>query len=441
MDNKDIRDAVQKIYSMLSTPKTLADPTFTSLKVEIGKYPVHKDLAPIELFLNIFRMKKIRSGGRIIEYRYFFEHQNSLHIIILKKKYGFTITCHLDVGIHEQAQNTLLSSTLLTGLSLVLTKAYPQLKRVESQHESCITLIDEISRKKAVKDEITEVFTNNLNSIIIKLAKSSLKSPISESNLIKEITPIIGQYLNTNDPDVSNILPDILKAYFKKISEKVLVIRKNIQLRNERLKNRQIKVEPFEWRKSNENIPVVVKNFIKKRVRFGNKCQTISGSMIPKSLIKKGIVEFTFTITEDDIIVSGYRSKERRTLKIKSKSFICPYCSQSFETKSKRSSHLKTVHNNELKRTTTLSLVRKYLQTSSNDYRNIDKIKDHLKKYIKIVKLCNSCSKPIELSDYYIEHYNPDSIEKLIKKWNAKNSWVLCPKCEKEKNMIKKHLI
>lgn len=310
LDDDDIKDSIQKISFMLSKPYFLSESLFKSLKVEIGRYPINKELVPIDLFLKICKVKKIRMGNRKIEYRYFFKDQTSLHIIILKRKYGFTITSHIDIGIHGHAQYTSLSSTILTELSLVLIKTNPQLKRVGSIHENNITLIDEVNKKITLEEEIIKLFKNKFDSITLKLAKSSLKPPITKHNLIEKITPIIGKYLNTKDPLVSNILSDIIKTYFKKIVERIFLIQKNIKKRKQRLKNQKIEVEPFEWRQSKENIPVTVKNFIKKKTRFGNKKQTIKGNMLPKNLIKKGIVELTFIITENDVIVNGYKAKD-----------------------------------------------------------------------------------------------------------------------------------
>jgi len=445
LDTKEIRNAIQRIQSLLSTPRSLGDPTFKSLKVKIGRYPTQKDLEPIDMFLNIFKVKKIKCGGRIIEYRYFFKQQISLHIIISKKSHGFTITSHLDIGIHEESQNTLLSSTFLTGLSLVLINAYPQLKRSKSLNKDSLTLIDDIYRKKTVKNGIIKVFNANLDSIILKLVKSSLVPSISESdllktNLLKEITPIIGQYLDINDSYVSRLLPEIIGTHSKEIIEKITIIRKNIRIRNEELKNKTIEVESFEWSKSNGTIPNAVKNFIRKRARFGVKTQTVRGRMVPKALYKKGIVELIFRITEDDILVSGYTSKNQQTLKMKKNTFKCSYCSQSFGSKGQRAEHMKKVHKSEAKRTAMLSIARMYLQTSSSDYTKIDKIRNNLKVYMNVYRPCNGCSTIIELRDYYKEHYNPDSIKALIERWNTKKSWVLCPKCEKEKSKIKKFL-
>ena len=98
---------------------------------------------------------------------------------------------------------------------------------------------------------------------------------------------------------------------------------------------------------------------------------------------------------------------------------------------------MNTAHKNKVKSTKILSLVRKYLRTSTNDYRKIEKIRNSLKKYMNIYKLCNSCSKVIELRDYYKEHFNSVSLEKFINKWNREDSWISCQICEKEKDILK----
>ena len=245
-------------------------------------------------------------------------------------------------------------------------------------------------------------------------------------------------------PNYVQILYKIFEVNFGELREKIKQTYENLLIEEKRKQHRRKEkdeAEPFEWRKSNGDIPITVRNFISKKLRYGIKKLSFEKAMVPKALLKKGIIELTSEVTKTDIIVTGYRSINPEKIRKRILNYKCPQCNKRFITNMEMVTHLEDFHTVNIREDKIIQLLSNYIKTSSNAYTKMDDVKNKIKEFVNISRDCTSCSKPIEFRDYYKakhRYYVKELVKKNLKRWTNPSSWIICSECEKKKKKLKR---
>ena len=89
----------------------------------LGREPSQRDFDFIERKLSKIGAVAVRAGRNAVDFRIFYSHNVSLHIIIRRKYWGFAINSHLDIGIHARS---LFNREALK----LLSKVYVHLRKI-----------------------------------------------------------------------------------------------------------------------------------------------------------------------------------------------------------------------------------------------------------------------------------------------------------------------
>lgn len=89
----------------------------------LGREPSQRDFDFIKKKLFKLGAVGVKAGRNSADFRIFYGNNISLHLIILRKYWGFAINCHVDIGIHS---DSLFNKQALA----ILSKIYARLKQV-----------------------------------------------------------------------------------------------------------------------------------------------------------------------------------------------------------------------------------------------------------------------------------------------------------------------
>lgn len=328
-----VKSSIEKLKELLKTdPSNLKQDTkyYKNIFWSIGHFPTVEDLIPINLFLERLGAKQVSNDEESVRYRFFFHEEISLHIILYKIINGININAHIDIGIHDKVVYNTLSSTILIELSsfLQLISSNYQIVKIRGKESKILNASQMgLENKEIIQENVRTCFSKINSTAILKAVKRS----IDQNHLINReqfIGIIESEFLHNSILSLEN--PDISKKFnlilAKKINEMLKEVKRIYKNRITRTKVLEAKMKKdeiveFEWRRSRNEIPSSLRRAIKKRLKFGIAKNKFVGEWVPKSLRKEGVIELTYQVIEDDIIVNGLKSISTKAFKLKDKRY------------------------------------------------------------------------------------------------------------------------